>query len=158
MKKDIFNVVNAADEPELISKVAKFKWAEYDSKKGRTMQDVIDNITANAGKKGIPQVFIAKDGSQPVGIVYLWESDIVGRKDLKPWLAKLYVKESYRLKGVGAILQNRCIQAAKELGFKKIYLMTDHENYYEKTGWTLVNAKEPMPDKKSTTRLYQKEC
>ena len=46
----------------------------------------------------------------------------------------MYVKEKYRNKGYSKILNNAILKKAKELGYKKVYLKTDLNNYYEKFG------------------------
>lgn len=58
-------------------------------------------------------------------------------------LVKLYLSANARGKGVGKLLMEKCIDAAKELGYKKIYLETMPEltvaiPMYEKFGFTYL--------------------
>lgn len=58
-------------------------------------------------------------------------------------LVKLYLSANARGKGVGKLLMEKCIEAAKELGYKKIYLETMPEltvaiPMYEKFGFTYL--------------------
>ena len=60
-------------------------------------------------------------------------------------LVKLYLSAEARGKGIGKILMEKCITAAKELGYKKIYLETMPEltiaiPMYEKFGFTYLTA------------------
>ena len=60
-------------------------------------------------------------------------------------LVKLYLSPAARGKGIGKILMQKCIRAAKELGYKKIYLETMPElniaiPMYEKYGFTYLSA------------------
>ena len=60
-------------------------------------------------------------------------------------LVKLYLSPKGRGKGVGKLLMEQCIAAAKELGYKKIYLETMPEltiaiPMYEKYGFTYLPA------------------
>ncbi len=60
-------------------------------------------------------------------------------------LVKLYVSSKARGKGLGKILLQKCITAAKEMGYKKIYLETMPEltiaiPMYEKLGFTYLAA------------------
>lgn len=50
-------------------------------------------------------------------------------------MATPYVKEDYRNKGVGKKLQEISIEYAKQKDYSNLYLITEHDNYYEKTGW-----------------------
>ncbi len=60
-------------------------------------------------------------------------------------LVKLYLSPIARGKGIGKILLEKCIAAARELGYKKIYLETMPEltiaiPMYEKLGFTYLQA------------------
>ncbi|MEP7239060.1 MAG: GNAT family N-acetyltransferase [Ferruginibacter sp.] len=60
-------------------------------------------------------------------------------------LVKLYLSANARGKGVGKLLMEKCIAAARELGYKKIYLETMPEltvaiPMYEKFGFTYLQT------------------
>jgi putative acetyltransferase len=60
-------------------------------------------------------------------------------------LVKLYLSTKARGKGLGKLLLEKCIAAAKEMGYKKIYLETMPEltiaiPMYEKLGFTYLPA------------------
>ncbi len=60
-------------------------------------------------------------------------------------LVKLYLSPTARGKGLGKLLLQKCIAAAKEMGYKKIYLETMPEliiaiPMYEKLGFTYLPA------------------
>ncbi len=60
-------------------------------------------------------------------------------------LVKLYLSSNARGKGIGKLLMEKCIAAAKELGYKKIYLESMPEltiaiPMYEKAGFTHLSA------------------
>jgi len=60
-------------------------------------------------------------------------------------LVKLYISLKGRGKGLGKLLMEKCITAARELGYKKIYLETMPEltiaiPMYEKLGFTYLPA------------------
>jgi len=60
-------------------------------------------------------------------------------------LVKLYLSANARGMGIGKLLMQKCIDAAKELGYKKIYLETMPEltiaiPMYEKSGFTYLDA------------------
>ena len=46
----------------------------------------------------------------------------------------MFVNEEYRGKGYSKILNDAILEESRKRGFKKIYLKTDLENYYEKFG------------------------
>lgn len=60
-------------------------------------------------------------------------------------LVKLYLSAKGRGKGIGKLLMEKCITAAKDLGYKKIYLETMPEltiaiPMYEKMGFTYLTG------------------
>jgi len=156
-KEKIINkvtVVNLADDKKYINEVAALVWEEWSKPKGKKLEEVIYRTNHSICKDRVPQVLIAKLNDDLAGIVSIWYNDLTTRQDLTPWLATLYVKKEYRDKGIGTLLQKKCIETAKGLGYTKIYLMTDHENYYEKTGWKFL---ELAPDGGHQTRVYEYE-
>lgn len=84
-------------------------------------------------------VFLAIEGSNPVGFVQLYPT-FSSVSMMRSWvLNDLYVKEQFRGKGAGEKLIHKAIQFAKERGAKGIMLETGKENYnaqrlYEKIG------------------------
>lgn len=108
------------------------------SKKGFELDDIIYRSKHSLGKDDIPSMYIAVLNNEVIGVVSLWKNDLVVRQDLYPWMATLYVKDTFRNKGVGQMLQNKSIEVARNLGYSNLYLITDHTNYYEKFGWTFL--------------------
>ena len=91
-----------------------------------------------AGDASLPKSFIAFADNKPAGCVCLWRSDLMTRQDIYPWLAVLFVTPEFRGLHVGRELQNRLLVYAKNVGYDEVYLYTDLDNYYEKTGWSFA--------------------
>jgi N-acetylglutamate synthase-like GNAT family acetyltransferase len=151
--KDVV-VTNLADEPEFIEQVSVWLWEEWSKANGNPLETTIYRTKHSICKGKIPQMLIAKYKDELVGTVSLWHNDLTSRQDLTPWLATLYIKTEYRGKGIGTLLQEKCIEAARELGYKELYLITDHENYYERSGWKFL---EMAPNKDTFIRVYEYE-
>jgi predicted N-acetyltransferase YhbS len=99
----------------------------------------ITNSFNNRKKNKIPLTFIAVKDTICVGTVSIVENDLTKRKDLKPWLAALFVKPEYRNQGLGLKLIYKTIKETKKLGYKKIYLRTETAGaYYKKMNWNSV--------------------
>jgi len=148
-----FEIVNLANAPQFIEQVAKCLYDEWDENDGRTLQDAIYRTRHSIFTDRIPQTLIAKSGDQLVGTVHIWQNDLKCRQDLSPWMAALYVKKEYRGQGIGTALQKACIETVKKLGYKSLYLITDHIGLYEKMGWEFMELAPIMGEKK--TRVYQ---
>ena len=46
----------------------------------------------------------------------------------------MYVKEEYRNRGYSKLLNDAILKEAVKLGYKRVYLKTELDNYYEKFG------------------------
>ena len=92
------------------------------------------------------------DKNTLIGFISLFKYDGEERKNLTPWYATMYVKENYRKKGYSVLLNNAIIDEARKLGFKKVYLKTDLNNYYEQFGAIY------MEKLKSGEKLYYIDC
>lgn len=130
-------VKNLADYPKLVPLVSKWMWRQWSKRHKITLKEVIYRTKHCLGRK-IPQTLIAFYSNKPVGTVSLWPNDYAYRKDLTPWLSVLFVLPKYRGLGIGRVLQTALLKTAKKVGFKKIYLMTELKNYYQKTGWRFL--------------------
>ena len=88
------------------------------------------------------------DNKNLIGFISLFKYDGDYRKDLTPWYATMFVKKEYRGKGYSKMLNNAILNEAHNLGYTKVYLKTELENYYEKFGAVFI---ENLPDKE---KLY----
>jgi GNAT superfamily N-acetyltransferase len=106
-----------------------------------------------ADSKG-PEVFIAEEGSQPVGFVLFFHnfSTFLGRKGI--YIEDLYVREAFRGKGYGEALLKRICQLAEERNCGRVEWWVLNWNsraiqFYQKMGaqpmseWTVFRLTEP---------------
>ena len=75
-----------------------------------------------------------------IGFISLFKYDGNERMDLTPWYATMYVKKDYRCKGYSKILNNAILREAEKLGYNKVYLKSDLNNYYEKFGAVYIET------------------
>lgn len=131
----IYNIKEKQEYIEEVAKLTKLEWAEYSTEKELKIkiQKCINKINENLENPYYCKLILL-DNNELIGFVSLFESDSEERKDLKPWYATMYVKEKYRNKGYSKILNKAILNEAKKRGFKKVYLKSELENYYEKFG------------------------
>jgi len=153
METPIVDFVNLADRLDLIDLVSRWRWQEWN--RDKSIEYVKYSTAHNTQRDRIPMTFIAMLQDRPVGTVSLWMNDLACRQDLHPWMASLYVDEAYRNKGIGTQLQAYATNAARGLGYTRIYLITDHVGYYERLGWAFLELA-PTPNG-GETRIYCKE-
>lgn len=146
-------IKNLAGCPEHFKLVCHWMWNEWGKKDGRTVRDIEYRTKHCLGKNKVPMTFVALLGEKPVATVSLWSNDLKSRQDLTPWLSALYVVPNMRSLGIGTLMQQHAISRAKKFGYGKLYLTTNHKNYYEKTNWKFVEWAPWQNGEK--TRLYE---
>ena len=67
-----------------------------------------------------------------------WLTRILWSTDTGLWIATLYVDPGFRGKHLSPILIDHARRRGWELGEEKIYLASEHTNYYEKFGFHTI--------------------
>ena len=75
------------------------------------------------------------------------------RKDLSPNVCAVYTEEDYRCQGIAGKLLNLVVDDMKSKGITPLYLVTNHENFYERYGWEFYCMAQG-DDEPDMTRLY----
>ena len=115
---------------ELRNFVSNFSWLEV---KDHTVR-LIENW--NFDQWETP--FAAILNGEIVGIATLMKSDYYPLPEIYPWVSTLFVTEKYRGKRISEELIRFANQYAKEIGFTKTYIPTEHVGLYEKYGYHYV--------------------
>lgn len=110
------------------------EWGNYsDSEEYRKKREKKIEKLKEGNSKIISILFLIESNNL-IGFISLFQSDSLERLELTPWYATMYVKLEYRGKGYSKILNNAILKEAKRLGYEKVYLKTELNNYYEKFG------------------------
>lgn len=171
-------VTRIADQPELIEKAAAWfseKWSipieEYQTSMQESCQQTTisnsktqpsrDQISTPQGCKSIsrsdaiiPQWYVITDGKCIVAGAGVIENDFHERIDLTPNICAVFVEPNYRGLGLSRLLLDHICQDMAYRGIRTLYLLTDHDSYYEKLGWTF---REMVRDTEGELgRMYEK--
>ena len=92
--------------------------------------------------KSFPSAFhpLQSLNDQLLGVATLVHDDeLPDAPEPGPWLAAVFVTPDARKFGVGSALVAHVVNRARELGYLKIYLYTEHqEKWYASTGWLKI--------------------
>ncbi len=97
--------------------------------------------------------YLCLDEDRIVGGMGVIENDFHDRPDLTPNVCAVYTEEDYRGRGIAGKLLDFVVEDMRSKGISPVYLVTDHEGFYEKYGWeflTMVQG-DGEPD---MTRMY----
>ena len=92
----------------------------------------------NCHKQKLPIRLVALIDDKCVGTVSVVFNDLKCR-NYTPWLAALYVDKNFRKQKIGKKLIERVKAIAADLGYKELFLRTEHASgYYRKLNWEFV--------------------
>ena len=132
MRADGIRRITLDERPELTGSAASW----FHKKWGIPEEAYRESMEASLKRIGpVPRWFLALDGERIAGGLGIIGNDFHPRKDLTPNVCAVYVEEGYRGRGIaGEHLELACRTMAEE-GIPTLYLLTDHEGFYERYGW-----------------------
>lgn len=89
-------------------------------------------------KGPIPDAYIAVENGQVAGGYTLAVKEVLSREDTGLWIATLYMAPGFRGRHLSPVLMDHARRRGGELGYEKIYLASEHTNYYEKYGFHTI--------------------
>lgn len=144
-----FNIINLKENQHL--KQIAAKW--FSEKWKIDQQAYLDSIEESFNTKAVPSWYLCFKDDEIAGGIGVIENDFHARKDLRPNVCAVYVEKKYRCYGIaGRMLDHVCKDMAKK-GIEVLYLLTDHDSFYEKYGWHYYC--DVLEDGGGSSRLYQ---
>ena len=129
-----FNYIALRDIPD--KKLEAAKW--FNSKWGVPEEAYLECMDEYLSKRTEYGWYLCLDGDKIVGGLGVIENDFHDRKDLTPNVCAVYTEEEYRNKGIAGKLLDMVVLDMKSKGITPIYLVTDHEGFYERYGWEFL--------------------
>lgn len=127
-----YKIIMLREQPQLKAPMAAWfhsKWGVPEEAYLESMDDCL------SGKNAVPQWYCVFDGDKIVGGLGVIENDFHDRKDLTPNVCAVYVEEDYRCRGIAGELLGFVCRDMREQGIDTLYLLTDHDSFYERYGW-----------------------
>ena len=87
-----------------------------------------------SGESELGWYLCLRDG-QIVGGMGVIENDFHERKDLTPNVCAVYSEPDHRNRGVAGRLLRMVVEDCRVKGISPLYLVTDHDSFYERYGW-----------------------
>ena len=132
---EIYNLKEKQEYIEEIATLSKIEWAEYNTEEelNKKIEETKNKIKNNLDNPYYCKLILL-DNNNLVGFISIFPTDGDECQELTPWYATMYVKKEYRGKGYSKKLNNAILKEAINLGYNKVYLKSELENYYEKFG------------------------
>ncbi len=128
-------ILKIQNHPELKTRAAEW----FHEKWGIPLKTYLESIDECLNSfSPIPRWYLAMENERIVGGLGVIENDFHERKDLSPNVCSVYVEPEYRRRGiVGKMLEFVCTDM-KNAGIDTLYLITDHNSFYERYGWEFL--------------------
>lgn len=134
----MYRIVNVIDYPAGLEPAVVYihdRWGRANN--FNYYRDAIKHSTHHPTR--LPRFYLMIDDHEIVGCFALITNDFISRHDLYPWLACVYVESSHRGKRLSELMFEHAKTEAAIAGYKELFLTTDHDNFYEKFGWTRID-------------------
>ena len=151
---DKMKIINIKDKSEYLKEyftLCNLEWGEPFNDDDMEEYLAMKQEEVLNGDKFISILGLVED-NRLLGFIALFKYEDGQDRNLTPWYASMCVKREYRGNGYSKILNNAILKEAKKLGYDKLYLKTDLENYYEKFGAKYLH------DLNNGEKLYCIEC
>lgn len=149
----MFEIYELNQKPELFEEAITFFWRQWGNEHNYEFyRDCMLHSCSTTDE--IPRFYIALIGQTLIGTYALIRNDLNSRQDLYPWVACVYIDPQYRGQEIGSKLLQHANFQAKMKGYKKLYLTTDLDGYYERYGWTHIG--EAYGVSGGSIKLYEK--
>lgn len=87
------------------------------------------------------RAIVALDGETIAGYCNVLKEDCLPGLPYSPYIGYLFVDERYRGQRLSQSLTLFAEDYLRNLGFREVYLITDHNNLYEKYGYVYIESK-----------------
>lgn len=135
-------VTTLAERPDLIPQVARWTWAEWGQRRGRTLEDTTAHVAKCTATTGIGTCFVLLDGDTPVASARLL-ADSESLPGHSPWMAGVYVAASHRGRGLATRLVGLIVGAVEDAGFPYVWCYSDSAaGLYRRLWWRDVKRVE----------------
>lgn len=84
-------------------------------------------------------VFVSIIDDKIVGYCTIAEKDFYPENRYSPWISSVFVDEKFRGNRISKKMIEEVLKYAKTIGFKKAYIPTDMEGFYEKYGFEYID-------------------
>ena len=103
--------------------------------------------------KPFPKCYLMLKNGMIIGFYQLVARELIGRKDLTPWITCLFIDERERGRRLGSKLLKHGRKVAGKMGYPKVYLATGEIRFYEKYGFKEIGLDKFISGR--PTKIYE---
>ena len=129
------DILRISQHPELLLQAAAWfhtKWGIPLSAYEESMEEALKDASP------VPEWYLVREGETIVGGCGVIENDFHDRPDLHPNVCAVFVEPEHRCQGIAGQLLAFTCRDFHARGVDTLYLLTDHDHFYERYGWTYL--------------------
>lgn len=127
---EIIHYFESDKQPELLAKIAGCDWSA-----ARFLTDLLTKNEFNALLGGWGEILMLTEGDELISFLTYTGQDAVRDESLTPWIGFVFTQPKYRGNRYAGLLLSHAEGMAAQMGYRKIYIATDHVGLYEKYGY-----------------------
>lgn len=127
------NIVKLSERRDLKEKAAKWFSGKWSVPEEAYLESIDESFSAD-----VPSWYLCIQGEKIVAGMGVIENDFHNRKDLTPNVCAVYTEKEYRNRGIAGELLNYVCKDMHGQGIDTLYLLTDHNGFYERYGWQFL--------------------
>lgn len=127
-----YHIMNLREKPQWKQKAAQWFHEKWNVPVDAYLESIEESLNS---ENPVPQWYLAVKEEQIIGGLGVIENDFHDRKDLTPNVCAVYVEEEFRCRGIAGKMLEIVCRDMKEKGIDTLYLITDHDSFYERYGW-----------------------
>lgn len=127
---EIVKYSSCAQKNKWLNKIETYEWQAAKFLATLLKENRLESVLGGWG-----DLYLLVDGEELVSFITLSAQDCISDKNLSPWLGFFHTAPEYRGNRYGKVLIDYVCQIARNKGYKKVYLATDHIGLYEKYGF-----------------------
>ena len=126
-----YQIIRLIDRPDKKEQMALWFYQKW----GIPQEAYLDSMQDALQGGAVPAWYVAMDGERILGGLGVIENDFHDRPDLSPNVCAVYTEPEYRGQGIAGALLSFVCEDMKARGIDTLYLLTDHDSFYERYGW-----------------------
>jgi len=131
----MYDIIRLTDRPEMKKVMAEWFHAKW----GIPLEAYIESMDKCLECGGAyPQWYAAVEEGRMIAGMGVIENDFHDRKELSPNICAVYTDEEYRGRGIAGRLLKYVCEDMHASGIDTLYLVTDHDSFYERYGWEFL--------------------
>ncbi len=145
-----YDIIKLSDRPDMKETSAEWFHKKWGIPLEAYMESMQESLTGNSP---VPAWYIAVADGKIIAGLGVIQNDFHDRPDLSPNICAVYTEPNARGNGIAGALLNFTCEDMHKKGIDALYLVTDHDSFYERYGWELF-CMVHSDGEEGTSRMY----